>query len=79
MAQLHSDLPWVDAVGDVVGATEREALAGLALVVHRYGARPAGRDAVAGRVPGPPVGIGQVTSGPALPRLPVAGSAVLAA
>ena len=58
VAQLHSDLPEVEAVGDVVGATEREALAGLALAVRRYGARPADRHGVTGRIPRPRSGYG---------------------
>ena len=58
LAQLHSDLPEAEAVGDVVGATEGEALAGLALAVRRYGARPAGRHGVGGRIPRPRSGSG---------------------
>ena len=40
LAQLHSDLPGLAAVGDVIGATEREALAGLALAIRRHGRVP---------------------------------------
>ncbi len=39
VAQLRSDDPRLDEVGDAVGMTEREALARLAVAVRRYGTR----------------------------------------
>lgn len=38
VAQLHTDAPGLDEVGDAFGMTEREALDTLAWEVRRYGA-----------------------------------------
>ena len=70
VAQLHSDLPEVEAVGDVVAATEREALAGLALAVRRYGGAPRGPVRRGGACPPAAVGGRQLTGHPAGPLLP---------